>query len=62
MGKPTGFIEIHRKKAPTRPVAERLKDWNEVYLPYPEESCGSRARGAWTAASRSATRDARSAI
>ena len=35
MGKPTGFIEIQRKKAPTRPVAERLKDWNEVYQPYP---------------------------
>ena len=35
MGKPTGFIEIHRKKPPTRPVAERLKDWHEVYLPYP---------------------------
>src|SRR6187401_507096 len=38
MGKPTGFIEIHRKKMPTRPVAERLKDWNEVYLPYPESA------------------------
>ena len=37
MGKPTGFIEIHRKKQPTRPVAERLKDWNEVNLPYPQE-------------------------
>jgi glutamate synthase (NADPH/NADH) small chain len=37
MGKPTGFIEIHRKKAPTRPVADRLKDWNEVYLPYPQD-------------------------
>ena len=37
MGKPTGFIEIHRKKMPTRPVAERLKDWNEVYLPYPQD-------------------------
>ena len=37
MGKPTGFIEIHRKKPPTRPVAERLKDWQEVYLPYPQE-------------------------
>jgi glutamate synthase (NADPH) small chain len=37
MGKPTGFIEIHRKKQPTRPVAERLKDWNEVYLPYPQD-------------------------
>jgi glutamate synthase (NADPH/NADH) small chain len=37
MGKPTGFIEIHRKKPPTRPVAERLKDWKEAYLPVPEE-------------------------
>jgi glutamate synthase (NADPH/NADH) small chain len=37
MGKTTGFIEIHRKKPPTRPVAERLRDWQEVYLPYPEE-------------------------
>jgi glutamate synthase (NADPH/NADH) small chain len=37
MGKPTGFIEIHRKKPPTRPVPERLQDWREVYLPYPNE-------------------------
>jgi glutamate synthase (NADPH/NADH) small chain len=36
MGKPTGFIEIHRKKHPTRPVAERLHDWREVYQTYPE--------------------------
>jgi glutamate synthase (NADPH) small chain len=35
MGKPTGFIEVHRKKHPTRPVLERVKDWREVYLPYP---------------------------
>jgi glutamate synthase (NADPH) small chain len=35
MGKPTGFIEIHRKKHPTRAVAERVKDWREVYLAYP---------------------------
>jgi glutamate synthase (NADPH/NADH) small chain len=35
MGKPTGFIEIQRKKHPTRPVAERVHDWHEVYLPYP---------------------------
>ena len=34
MGKPTGFIEIHRKKHPTRPVEERIHDWREVYLPY----------------------------
>ncbi len=36
MGKVTGFIEIQRKKQPARDVAERLKDWNEVYLPYPD--------------------------
>ena len=35
MGKPTGFIEIQRKKQPTRPVDERVRDWREVYLPYP---------------------------
>ena len=35
MGKPTGFIEIKRKKQPTRPVEERIHDWHEVYLPYP---------------------------
>jgi glutamate synthase (NADPH/NADH) small chain len=38
MGKVTGFIEIAREKQPSRPVAERLKDWNEVYLPYPDEA------------------------
>jgi len=36
VGKVTGFLEIQRKKWPTRPVAERIKDWKEVYLPYPE--------------------------
>jgi len=35
MGKPTGFIEIQRKKQPTRPVEERIQDWREVYVPYP---------------------------
>ena len=36
MGKATGFMEIQRKKHPTRPVAERVLDWREVYLPYPQ--------------------------
>jgi glutamate synthase (NADPH/NADH) small chain len=35
VGKTTGFLEIQRKKWPTRPVAERLRDWKEVYLPFP---------------------------
>jgi glutamate synthase (NADPH/NADH) small chain len=36
MGKPTGFIEIQRHKHPTRPVEERVRDWHEAYLPYPQ--------------------------
>jgi glutamate synthase (NADPH/NADH) small chain len=35
VGKITGFLEIQRTKWPTRPVAERIRDWKEVYLPYP---------------------------
>jgi glutamate synthase (NADPH/NADH) small chain len=35
VGKATGFIEIVRKKQPTRPVDERIHDWQEVYLTYP---------------------------
>ena len=34
MGKVKGFLEIERQTAPKRPVAERLRDWREVYLPY----------------------------
>src|SRR5437016_5430290 len=37
MGKPTGFIEIHRKKPPMRPIEERIHDYREVYLPYPDD-------------------------
>ena len=36
MGKPTGFIEIKRAKPQARPIQERLRDWQEVYLPEPE--------------------------
>ena len=34
MGKRRGFLEIDRRKAPSRPVGERVQDWREVYLPY----------------------------
>jgi glutamate synthase (NADPH/NADH) small chain len=37
MGKPTGFIEYPRTKAPSRPVAERLGDYRHVYRAYPVE-------------------------
>jgi len=43
MGKVTGFIEIQRKKQPTRDVAERLRDWSEVYLPYPDSALKDQA-------------------
>jgi glutamate synthase (NADPH/NADH) small chain len=37
MGKPTGFIEIKRAKPQARPIPERVRDWQEVYLPEPEQ-------------------------
>jgi glutamate synthase (NADPH/NADH) small chain len=43
MGKITGFIEIGRKKSPSRPVAERLRDWREVYLPYAQSALQDQA-------------------
>src|SRR5437764_4429368 len=43
MGKPTGFIEIARKKPATRPVADRLHDWREVYLPPAEATLKDQA-------------------
>jgi glutamate synthase (NADPH/NADH) small chain len=43
VGKVTGFLEIQRKKWPTRPVAERLRDWKEIYLPYPVEDLKKQA-------------------
>jgi len=44
MGKITGFLEIHRSKPKARPVEERVKDWQEVYLPVEESQ--SRDQGA----------------
>ena len=43
MGKVTGFLEIKRKKWPSRPVPERLRDWKEVYLAYPDEDLKKQA-------------------
>ncbi len=39
MGKPTGFLEYYRELPADRPVAERLRDWNEFHLHHPEEQC-----------------------
>lgn len=37
MGKVTGFVEFKRAKQPYRPVKERIKDWKQVMLPYPDD-------------------------
>jgi glutamate synthase (NADPH) small chain len=38
MGKPTGFIEFKREKQLYRPVEERVRDWQQVMLPWPTET------------------------
>ena len=37
MGKPTGFFEYDRQLPARRPVPVRLRDWREVYEPFPED-------------------------
>jgi glutamate synthase (NADPH/NADH) small chain len=37
VGKPTGFKEYTREVPQRRPVAERVNDWFEIYLDFPEE-------------------------
>ncbi len=44
MGKPTGFLEYTRELPQRRPPAERVADWFEIYLDFPEEKI--RAQGA----------------
>ncbi|WP_159520119.1 glutamate synthase subunit beta [Sunxiuqinia indica] len=39
MGKLTGFLEYRRVANPTRPIDERLKDWNEVYVLRDKDTC-----------------------
>jgi glutamate synthase (NADPH/NADH) small chain len=36
MGKDSGFLEYAREHAPRRPVTERVNDWFEIYLDFPE--------------------------
>jgi glutamate synthase (NADPH) small chain len=43
MGKATGFLEIGRAKHPARPIVERLRDWREVYVPYPDAALAGQA-------------------
>src|SRR6516165_1958983 len=43
MGKVTGFMEITREMPARRPPTERINDWFEIYLPFPEDKI--RAQG-----------------
>jgi glutamate synthase (NADPH) small chain len=43
MGEATGFMKWDRVNFTRRPVDERLKDWNEVYLPFPHEALQTQA-------------------
>ena len=44
MGKPTGFIEYPRELPADRPVEERIRDWQEFHLHFPEEKLRTRCR------------------
>ncbi|MBF0308941.1 MAG: glutamate synthase subunit beta [Magnetococcales bacterium] len=37
MGKTTGFMDYERESPPLRPVAERVRDWDELYQPFGQE-------------------------
>jgi glutamate synthase (NADPH/NADH) small chain len=43
VGKTTGFLEYTRELPTRRPPAERIRDWFEIYQPFPEESLQSQA-------------------
>jgi glutamate synthase (NADPH/NADH) small chain len=43
MGKPTGFLEFDRELPGRRPVPVRLRDWREVYEPFPAERLQTQA-------------------
>ncbi len=39
MGDPIGFLKHARAMPERRPPEERVRDWREMYRPFPEESC-----------------------
>jgi glutamate synthase (NADPH/NADH) small chain len=38
VGKPTGFIEFKRETPNRRPVTERITDWRDVYIDFPDKN------------------------
>jgi len=43
MGKPTGFLEFRRELPQNRDAKERLNDYNEIYVKFPEEQLNKQA-------------------
>jgi len=43
VGKTGAFLSIQRHKQPARHVEERIRDWGEVYLPYPDQAIHGQA-------------------
>ena len=43
MGEPTGFLKWARHTPSRRPVAVRLRDWQEVYEPFPDDALRTQA-------------------
>jgi glutamate synthase (NADPH/NADH) small chain len=43
MGKPTGFMEHDRQLPLRRPVDERIKDFREIYQPFPQRELRNQA-------------------
>jgi glutamate synthase (NADPH/NADH) small chain len=43
MGEPTGFMKYERETPTRRSVPVRLRDWKEVYEPFPEENLRTQA-------------------
>ena len=43
MGKPTGFKEFERELPTTREVENRVKDYQEFYVEFPEEKTKNQA-------------------
>ncbi len=43
MADPRGFLQYERRTPERRPVAERLSDWHEVYVPFPTRALHQQA-------------------
>ena len=43
MGKPTGFMEFDRELPKTRKPRQRIKNYDEIYLPFPQEKSKEQA-------------------